>query len=49
MQWSGIMAMGKDKLPIVKRENDSLILCVRMGGMGVALGPVLSDEVVSMC
>jgi len=49
MQWSGIMAMGKEKLPIVKRENDSLILCVRMGGMGVALGPVLSDEVVDLC
>lgn len=48
MQWSGIMAMGKEKNPIVKRVNDSLILCVRMGGMGVALGPILSDEVVSM-
>ncbi|MBL7836383.1 MAG: FAD-binding oxidoreductase [Bacteroidetes bacterium] len=46
--WTGIMAMGKEKIPIVKRVNDNLILCVRMSGMGVALGPVLSDEVLQM-
>lgn len=45
--WSGIMAMGKEKLPIVKTINSHLSCCVRMSGMGVALGPVLSDEVVS--
>lgn len=48
MHWSGIMAMGQVKLPIVKRENDNLLLCVRMSGMGVALGPILSDEIVSL-
>jgi gamma-glutamylputrescine oxidase len=48
MYWSGIMAMGKVKLPIVKRENENLLLCVRMSGMGVALGPILSDEIVAM-
>jgi len=48
MHWSGIMAMGKEKIPIVKRVNDNLLLCVRMGGMGVALGPVLSREITDM-
>jgi glycine/D-amino acid oxidase-like deaminating enzyme len=48
MHWSGLMAMGKVKLPIVKRENENLLLCVRMSGMGVALGPILSDEIVAM-
>lgn len=48
MHWSGIMAMGKEKLPMVKRIDNNLIVCVRMGGMGVALGPVLSDEVLEM-
>lgn len=48
MHWSGIMAMGKVKMPIVKRENEHLLLCVRMSGMGVALGPILSDEIVGM-
>lgn len=45
MHWSGIMAMGKEKIPIVKRINENLVVCVRMSGMGVALGPVLSQEV----
>lgn len=48
MHWSGIMAMGREKLPIVKRINEHLLACVRMSGMGVALGPVLSDEVCDM-
>jgi hypothetical protein len=48
MHWSGIMAMGEEKIPIVKKVDDHLILCVRMSGMGVALGPVLSDEVADM-
>ncbi|MCC6817851.1 MAG: FAD-binding oxidoreductase [Bacteroidia bacterium] len=47
--WTGIMAMGKEKIPIVKRIDNHLIVCVRMSGMGVALGPVLSDEVVALC
>jgi len=48
MHWSGIMAMGKVKMPIVERVNEHLLLCVRMSGMGVALGPILSDEIVGM-
>ncbi len=48
MHWSGIMAMGDKKLPIVERRNDHLLLCVRMSGMGVALGPILSDEITAM-
>ena len=47
MHWSGIMGMGKEKLPIVKKVDDHLGICVRMSGMGVALGPVLSDEVLA--
>lgn len=48
MHWSGIMAMGKEKLPIVKRVDPHLSICARMSGMGVALGPVLSDEVCAL-
>lgn len=49
MHWSGIMAMGAEKIPIVERVNEHLLVCVRMSGMGVALGPVLSSEIVDMC
>lgn len=48
MHWSGIMAMGKEKLPVVKRVNPHMSICVRMSGMGVALGQVLSDEVCAL-
>jgi hypothetical protein len=47
MHWSGIMGIGKQKLPIVKKVYEHLGICVRMSGMGVALGPVLSDEVLA--
>lgn len=48
MHWSGIMAMGEEKIPIVKKVDEHLTLCVRMSGMGVALGPVLSTELADM-
>lgn len=48
MHWSGIMAMGAEKIPVVKRYNKQVCLCVRMSGMGVALGPVLSDELLAL-
>jgi gamma-glutamylputrescine oxidase len=48
MHWSGIMAMGKEKLPIVKRVNSNTVLCARMSGMGVALGPIMGEEVCKL-
>jgi gamma-glutamylputrescine oxidase len=48
MHWSGIMGMGTEKYPIVKRIDSHLLVAVRMGGMGVALGPVVSDELMTL-
>lgn len=36
--WTGIMAFGASKFPIIKQKSDRVILGVRMGGMGVAIG-----------
>jgi gamma-glutamylputrescine oxidase len=36
--WSGIMGIGNDKKPIIKKVNNNLYCGVRMGGMGVAIG-----------
>ena len=44
-RWSGIMAMGSEKLPIVKQLSTNVFCCVRMSGMGVALAPVVAKEV----
>ena len=36
--WSGIMGIGKDKSPIIKKTNNNVAFGVRMGGMGIAIG-----------
>ena len=36
--WSGIMGVGENKSPIIKKINNNTAIGVRMGGMGVALG-----------
>ncbi|HTE24530.1 NAD(P)/FAD-dependent oxidoreductase [Flavitalea sp.] len=47
-RWSGIMAMGKEKLPIVKEIEPSVFCSVRMSGMGVALTPVTGETIAKM-
>ena len=47
-RWSGIMAMGSEKLPIVQQLSGQVFCCVRMSGMGVALAPVVAAQVVDM-
>jgi gamma-glutamylputrescine oxidase len=47
-RWSGIMAMGSEKMPILRKFSDNIIVAVRMSGMGVALAPVIGDTVASM-
>jgi glycine/D-amino acid oxidase-like deaminating enzyme len=44
-RWSGIMGMGSDKFPIIKRIEKNVYCAVRMSGMGVALSPVVGDIV----
>jgi glycine/D-amino acid oxidase-like deaminating enzyme len=44
-QWSGIMAMGESREPIVKQSAPGLYLAVRMGGMGVALSSEVAQGV----
>lgn len=39
--WSGIMAFGENKQPIIKRHSDRQFLGLRLGGMGVAIGSQL--------
>lgn len=42
-RWSGIMAMGSEKMPLLKQLNTNLFCAVRMSGMGVALAPVAGE------
>ncbi len=42
--WSGILGIGAQKKPIVNRVSDKLVVAVRLGGMGVAIGSLVGEE-----
>ncbi len=48
MQWSGIIAMGNKKSPIIERHSERVGIAVRMGGMGVAIGTSVGREVTEL-
>ncbi len=48
MTWSGILGVGPSKYPICEWVNDDLLVGVRMGGMGVAIGSHLGDKLAEM-
>lgn len=43
-RWAGLMGVGQKKAPIVKAINQNLYCGVRLGGMGVAIGSMLGEE-----
>jgi glycine/D-amino acid oxidase-like deaminating enzyme len=47
-RWSGTMAVGKEKKPIIKQINNHVYCAVRMSGMGVALAPQAGKTVAQM-
>jgi len=44
-RWAGLMAMGSEKMPIVKEVQPNVFCAVRMCGMGVALAPVVAQQI----
>lgn len=44
-QWSGIMAFGAEKAPIIAEVDRNVWVAVRMSGMGVAIGTGVAKEV----
>jgi glycine/D-amino acid oxidase-like deaminating enzyme len=47
-RWSGIMAFGPTKEPLVARIDDRTIIAVRSGGMGVAIGHTLGKRAAAL-
>ncbi|WP_428223960.1 NAD(P)/FAD-dependent oxidoreductase [Flavobacterium sp.] len=47
-RWSGIMGVGAHKKPIVKPLSDNVFCGVRMGGMGVAIGSIIGQELADL-
>jgi glycine/D-amino acid oxidase-like deaminating enzyme len=48
-RWSGIMGMGDSKTPIVKPISNHVYCGVRLGGMGVAIGSLVGEELAALC
>lgn len=48
MRWSGIMGVGPHKKSIVKATSNNIFCAVRMGGMGVAIGSLVGEEVAKI-
>lgn len=44
-RWSGIMGVGQTKQPIIRWHSKNILMAVRMGGMGVAIGSWVGEEV----
>ncbi len=48
MTWTGIMAFGETKQPILQAYSDQIFVGVRLGGMGVAIGSSLGEKLANM-
>jgi gamma-glutamylputrescine oxidase len=48
MRWSGIMGIGPEKKTIVKAVSKNVFCGVRMGGMGIAIGSLIGEEVAAL-
>ena len=44
-RWSGIMGLTASKLPLVEQISNNIIAVVACNGMGVALSPIIAEEV----
>jgi glycine/D-amino acid oxidase-like deaminating enzyme len=44
MEWTGIMAFGKIKSPLIQQVGTNTVAAVRLGGMGVAIGWQVGKE-----
>ena len=47
-RWSGIMGVGSQKKPIVKQLSNNLFCGVRLGGMGVAIGSAIGNNLAKL-
>lgn len=47
-RWSGIMGIGSQKNPIVEQVSNHVYCGVRLGGMGVAIGSLIGQELADL-
>jgi len=47
-RWSGIMGVGNQKKTIIKKISNNVVCGVRLGGMGVAIGSLVGENVAKL-
>lgn len=47
-RWSGVMGVGEQKKPIVQQLSENVACGVRLGGMGVAIGSLVGQELADL-
>jgi glycine/D-amino acid oxidase-like deaminating enzyme len=48
LAWSGILGVGNDERPVVMEIQDSVFVGVRLGGIGVAIGSLIGEELAEL-
>jgi len=47
-RWTGIMAFGTNRKPLIRKSSANIALGVRMGGMGVAIGSTVGEQLANL-
>jgi len=47
-RWTGVMGVGNQKKAIVKQVSENVYCGVRLGGMGVAIGSLIGEELANL-
>jgi len=47
-RWSGIMGLGEDKMPTIREFQPGVYCAVALGGIGVAMAPVVAKQVTEL-
>jgi glycine/D-amino acid oxidase-like deaminating enzyme len=48
LAWSGILGVGKDERSVVKMVEENVFVGVRLGGIGVAIGSLVGQELAEL-
>lgn len=46
--WSGLLGVGKDKMPIIQAVGDDIYCGAKLGGMGVAIGSYMGQRMAGL-
>lgn len=47
-RWAGILGLGAVKKPIIEKIDNNIVVAVRMGGMGVAIGILVAKDAADL-